>query len=409
MTGDDTMMDTLVIVFAVVVVAPLVADRVARFVPIPSVVLEIVLGVLIGPQVLGWAQEGRLVTFVADLGLAMLMFLAGYEIEFSRIKGRPLKLAGIGWLCSLALGLAFGLAVHGFTFGSLVTGLALTTTALGTILPIVRDRGLLGTRLGPRVLAVGGFGEFGPIIAIALLLSGQAPERSGLLLSAFAVVAVIAVWLALRPRSEWIGRLVTITLGTSVQLAIRFAVFVIVAMLWVAYELGLDVLLGAFVAGIVVRLALNTDDPREAEVVQSKLEAIAFGMVVPFFFVVTGIRFDLRALLADPMALALVPVFVGLFFVVRGLPILLLHRDDLDRRDTRRLALLGSTALPIVVALTTIGTQTGVMAAGTAAALVGASMVTVLVFPLLAVRGLSPAGGGSADDPDLEAPRRAAD
>ena len=168
-------------------------------------------------------------------------------------------------------------------------------------------------------------------------------------------------------------------------------------------------LLGAFVAGIVVRLALNTDDPREAEVVQSKLEAIAFGMVVPFFFVVTGIRFDLRALLADPMALVLVPVFVGLFFVVRGLPILLLHRDDLVRLDARRLALLGSTALPIVVALTTIGTQTAAMAAGAAAALVGASMVTVLVFPLMAVRGLSPAGGGPADDPDLEAPRRAAD
>lgn len=382
-------MNTLVIVFAAVVLAPLVADRLARFVVIPSVVLEILLGLLVGPQVLGWATEGPLITFIADFGLAMLMFLAGYEIDFDRLQGTPLRLAGVGWLCSLVLGLGFGILIHGFTFASLVVGLALTTTALGTILPIVRDRGLLGTRLGPRILAVGGFGEFGPIIAIALLLSGNAPTQTGLLLAAFALVALAAVWLALRPRSKWLVRLVTVTVGTSVQLAIRFAVCTIIVMLWVAYELTLDVLLGAFVAGIVVRLAITTSHPREAEVVQSKLEAIAFGMFVPFFFVVTGMRFDLRALLDNPAALLLVPVFVGLFLVVRGGPILLLHRKDLDRAAARRLALLGSTALPIVVALTTIGTDTGVMRASTAAALVGAAMITVLVFPLLAVRGLS--------------------
>ncbi|HWE87874.1 MAG TPA: cation:proton antiporter [Pseudonocardiaceae bacterium] len=384
-------MDTLAVVFAVAAIVPLLVDRVAKWIAIPAVVLEILLGIVIGPQALGWAHEDNTVTFIADFGLAMLMFLAGYEIEFDRIRGTPLRLAGLGWLCSVALGLGFGVLIHGFTFSSLVIGLALTTTALGTILPIVRDAGLLATPLGVRVLAVGAFGEFGPIVAVALLLSDQQVGRTAAVLVGFAVAATAAVWLALRPRSARITRLVTVTLGTSVQFAVRLALFTIVVMLWVANALGLDVLLGAFAAGVVVRLALDTGHPAEAGVVRDKLESIAFGMFVPFFFVVSGMRFDLRALLTHPMDLLLVPVFAILFMVVRGVPTLLLHRHDLAARPRQAFALLASAALPLVVVITTIGTETGTMPASTAAALVGAGMVTVLILPLIALRRAQPA------------------
>lgn len=380
-------MNTLAIVFAVAALTPIGVDLLGRWVVVPSVVLEIVLGIVVGPQVLGLAHDDTIITFVADIGLALLMFLAGFEIDFDRFRGAPVKLAGAGRLASLVLGLACGFLVHGFTFASLVVGLALTTTALSTLLPILRDAGLLPTPLGARILAIGACGEFGPIIAIALLLSGQAPTHVAIVLFAFAVVTIVAVVVALRQDSRRMRKLVTSTLGTSVQFAVRIAMFVVVAMLWVANELRLDLLLGAFVAGIVVRLVLRRGGDDEADLVHGKLETIAFGAFVPFFFVVSGMRFDLRALLSDPVSLALVPGFVVLFLLVRGGPLLVLHRHDMSPGERGRLALLASTALPLLVVITTIGTETGTLPTHTAAALVGAGLLTVVVFPLVALRG----------------------
>ncbi|MER7082664.1 cation:proton antiporter domain-containing protein, partial [Saccharopolyspora kobensis] len=149
------MPQTTLVSFAVIVaataIAPLITDHVKRWIAIPSVVLEILLGILIGPQVLGWAGVDDVMGFVADFGLAMLMFLAGYELKIDEVRGKPIRLASAGWLISLVLGLGFGALVHGWAFASLIIGLALTTTALGTTLPMVRDAGLLPTPLGARV------------------------------------------------------------------------------------------------------------------------------------------------------------------------------------------------------------------------------------------------------------------
>jgi Kef-type K+ transport system membrane component KefB len=247
------------------------------------------------------------------------------------------------------------------------------------------------------MLAVGAFGEFGPIIAVALLLSGEAPAKVALVLLGFAVVTVVAVIVAMRPHSARVRRLMTRTMTTSVQFTVRIAMFVIVVMLWVADTLRLDALLGAFVAGIVVRLTLRRNGEAETEQVHSKLETIAFGVFVPFFFVVTGMRFDLHALLADPVSLILLPGFIVLFLLVRGGPILLLHRHDLSQDQRRRLAVLASAGLPLIVVITTIGTRTGTMPTDTAAALVGAGLLTVLVFPLIGLRGMRTRPAGPDD------------
>ncbi|MEB3370655.1 cation:proton antiporter [Saccharopolyspora mangrovi] len=382
----ETLSSIAVVVIAATV-APMFSDRLGRWIAIPSVVLEILFGVLIGSQVLGWAREDEIVGFLADFGLAMLMFLAGYELKLSEVRGKPMRLAALGWLVSLVLGLGFGALVHGFTQATLILGLALTTTALGTTLPMVRDAGLLDTPLGTRVLAVGALGEFGPIVAVALLLNDQNPVRTLLFLGAFGVVAARALWVASNRRPAGLSRLIRTTLGTSVQFAVRLCVLVVVLMVWLADGLGLDMLLGAFVAGLVVRLFLDAGDPDEGEVVESKIEAFGFGFLVPFFFVVSGMRFDLRALLDQPSAFALVPLFLVLFLVVRGLPVLVLHRRDLPARPRRSLALLGSAALPMVVVITTIGTETHQLPTSTASALVGAAMLSVLIFPLVALRG----------------------
>ncbi|MFF2192215.1 cation:proton antiporter [Streptomyces sp. NPDC058157] len=392
---------TLVLIMAAAVLAPLLAHGVARRLPVPLVIFEILLGVLIGPHVLGWAETGQVIDVLSQLGLAMLIFLAGYEIRFDEVKGDTLARSAGAWLVSLALGLALGtLLAHGGGFGKGVyVGTALTSTALGAILPMLRDAGELGTRFGNVTMAMGSVGEFGPVIAMALLLSGRAPARSAALLAAFAVLTALAVFWALRPKPPWFAHVIAKTLHSSAQFAVRLVALMLVAMLALAQALGLDILLGAFAAGLLTRLVLNGAAPESSEDVLAKVEAMGFGFLVPLFYVVTGIQFDLGALLDGGRALALLPVFLLLFLLVRGLPIRLLAPRDLGRRDRSALVLLGSTALPLVVAITTLGVQDGQVEPGEAAALVGAGMLSVLVFPLLALRlrGRAGAARGSGE------------
>jgi Kef-type K+ transport system membrane component KefB len=339
----------------------------------------------------------------------MLMFLAGYEIDFPAIRGRPLRQAVAGWFISLAVGLAIALGIVTWLHGSasddlvahpdaaaLVIGLAITTTALGTILPPLRDAGLLPTPLGSRVLAVGAVGEFGPIVAVALLLTTDNPARTALLLAGFVALALAGLWLATRPRPPRLARMISATLTTSTQVAVRLAMLVVVFLLWVALSLGLDSLVGAFSAGIIIKAFLGTGSRAEASVVESKLEGIGFGFLVPVFFVNSGVKLDLKALLSSPADAAMIPAFLLLFLLVRGLPTLMLSRRDggeLAREGRNALALFASTQLPMVVVITSIGVSTGAIKASTAAAVVTAGVFSVLIFPLLALRLARPSDG----------------
>ncbi|WP_441246468.1 cation:proton antiporter [Kitasatospora sp. McL0602] len=394
--------ESLVLIPACAVAAPLLADRALRWLPVPTVVFEIVLGVLVGPDVLGWAQVGDLIDSLSHFGLAMLMFLAGYEIDFVRLRGGPLKRAGAAWLVSLVAALGVGALVNRDPLNGAFAGLALTTTALGTILPILRDSGELPTPFGAMTMATGAVGEFGPIIAIAVLLSGNSPGRSAVILAAFAAITAVAVGYARRPRPDWATRLIRRTLRTSGQFAVRTVILVLTVMVSAAIWLDLDMLLGAFTAGIVSKLLLAGVPESEEEVIEAKLEGIGFGFLVPVFFVVSGMKFDLRALLDDPGTLLLVPVFLLLLAVVRGLPIALFAPSGLKPREKGALALYGATALPLVVVITTIEVDDGHLPSSTAAALVGAGMLSVLLFPLLAQRLR---GGAPTAPPDPDRPR----
>ncbi|MYS87221.1 cation:proton antiporter [Embleya scabrispora] len=375
------------IVLALAFAAPLVADLLGRRIPVPTVVVELLLGVLVGPSVLDRVHEGDVLNYMADFGLAFLMFLAGFEIEPARLSGRPLRRATLGWALSLVVGLLLGLLLvwSGSTMSRLVVGLALTTTALGTLLPILRDAGALPTRFGAQVMAIGTLGEFGPIVAVSLLLSGRNADASAIALTCFAAVTVVVFAFARRPLPGVLDRVVQATLHSSGQLAIRLAVLVLALLVWAADELGLDALLGAFAAGLVFRLLLS-DLPAEArETVAGKLDGIGFGLFVPVFFVISGVRFDGRALFADLGTFALLPLFLVLLPVVRGAPTYLMERGS-PAAVRRGLALFASAGLPLIVVITGIGVEEGELRAGTAAAMVGAGMVSVLVFPLLGMR-----------------------
>ncbi|MFF5427566.1 MULTISPECIES: cation:proton antiporter [unclassified Streptomyces] len=376
---------TLVLIMAAATLAPLLADAAARRVRVPLVIFEIALGILVGPHALGWAHSDEVLSTLSELGLAMLIFLAGYEIDFASVRGPLLRRATSAWLISLALGigLAFPLT-DGGTTTAFVIGTALTSTALGTVLPILRDQGELRGRFGTVMSVFGAVGEFGPILAMALLLSGRRPAESSALLAGFAVVGALAVRWALRPRPPWFSRLVDTTLHSSGQFAVRFVMLLLAGMLGLAHVFGLDILLGAFAAGVLTRLVLRGASPRHGEEVMGRVEALGFGFLVPLFYVVTGIEFDLEALLDGGRELLLLPVFLLLFLLVRGGPAYLLAPRDLGPGGRPALALYASTCLPLVAALTAIGVDQKVLATDTAAALVGAAMLSVLLLPLAA-------------------------
>jgi len=399
----DYSIETLVLIPAIAVAAPLLVRAVGRWVAIPLVVFEILLGIVLGPAMLGWIRPGEFAEFLADFGLAMLFFLAGNEIDFRTTRGRPLTRAAIGWLISLAAGIGIATLLSPDPAAAAFIGIALTSTALGTIMPVLRDSGDLRTPFGVAVIAIGAVGEFGPLLAISLFLSGRSPLVAALVLIAFALIAGVAIWLAARGTGRHLHRVITATLHTSGQFGVRLVVLVLVALVALSVELDLDMLLGAFTAGVLYRLLLSGAPEHDVEIIEGKIEALGYGFLVPIFFVYTGVTFDLGALFADSRTLVLLPVFLLLFLVVRGIPSMLAAPRGSSRRDLAATALFGATGLPIIVAVTAIGVDAGDLATGTAAALVGAGMLSVLCFPLIGLLLRKRSADAAGREPDLQA------
>ncbi len=373
----------ILVVASVAVFAPVLADLSKRA-RVPVVVAEIFLGILVGPQVLGVADTDDFIEALSTFGLAFLFFLAGIEIDFERIRGAPARAGVGGWLISLGLGLAIALILHltGVISATILVGLALTTTTLGTLMPILRDSGILDQRFGNYVVGAGAAGEFGPLACVSVILAFEADEPlRALLLFAFATIVVVATVIALRARPGRVVRLLETTMGTSGQLAVRLSVLLVVALAALASEFGLDVILGAFAAGIVVGIVIRGSEAHEF---LGKLDAVGYGFLIPVFFIATGMDYDLDALSSNAASLALVPGFALIFLVTRGLPAMLLYRG-LAGSERVSLALFSAAALPLLVAITQIGLDTGTMRNDVAVALVGAGMLSVLVYPLLAL------------------------
>lgn len=377
-------------------VAPLLAAAVRRVVLVPLVVFEIALGMLVGPDGLGWAQPSQFLTTLSQLGLAALFFMAGNEIDPASMTGRTGVRAGEGWIMSAVLALGAAVVLGDSPHSMAIIAIALTGTALGTIMPALRDTGIIRTPLGRAISAAGAIGEFAPLVAVSILLSGRQPLAGVITLVAFAVVAALAFRFAATGSHGWLRRMVTATLRTSDQFAVRFVVLLLAALVSLALWLGIDFLLGAFTAGMLARAVLRGGDPEELEIIEAKMESVAFGFLVPVFFVVTGVTFPLSKLLADPASLALVPVFAGAMLAVRGIPGLLTPERGTSLSDRRTVALFTATTLPLVIAVTGIGTRDGALTETVAAAMVGGAMLTVLLFPLLALVGRRTSGAASS-------------
>ncbi|SIT87295.1 cation:proton antiporter [Microbacterium sp. RU33B] len=373
---------TIFLIPVLAVLAPLLARGVGVFVRVPVVVFELMLGILVGPAVLGWAAPSEFVELLSEFGLAMLFFVAGSEIQLSAFRGRTGRRAVGGWFVSIALGIAVGWLIAPGE-AAIVIAIALSSTALGTILPMLRDNGELRTPFGKAVGAIGAVGEFAPLVAISIFLGGRDPGIATIVLIAFVLVAALAIWWAFRAPQGALHRFVNATLHTSGQFAIRVVFLVLGALVVVSLLLDLDMLLGAFTAGIVWRLVMRDAAAADRDAVESKIEGVAFGFLVPVFFIYTGVTFDLEALLADPELLLLLPIGLAGLLLVRGLPSMLAAPADSRPRDRAAVVFFGATGLPIIVAVTNIGVDEKILSSGLAAALVGIGMLSVLVFPVI--------------------------
>jgi len=373
---------------AAAVLAPLLAEIPVRL-KMPVVVLEVVLGILIGPHVLNLVQfDGFVVTMFA-IGMAATLLMAGMELDFAEIRGRPLMLAAGGWIASVLMGItAVGLLhVIPQVRAPLMVTLAMCTTGLGVLIPIYRDSDQLRTALGRFVLASGTIGEIGPIIAMSLLLSKHYStwQETGFLLAFLSIVAIAtAVGVAARPPK--LLELLSRHMHKSTQLPLRMSMLMLAALLLLADRFGFDSIFGAFAGGMILGQATRGETGRA---LREKMETISFGWFYPFFFVGTGIKFDINALGKDPTTMLLVPTFAVLFLIVRGTPALI-YRGHID--TAQRLPLALSSAVPslsIVVVISEIGLRAKSMNPDVAAAMIGGALLSVLLFSTIAGSMLS--------------------
>ena len=391
----DVSFTNLLIISVVAVLAPLLLGLFPRL-RVPAVVLEIVAGIVLGPSLLGWLHVDLPAQILALFGLAFLLFLAGLEIDPARLRGPRLRLALLGYAMTLALGLAAGLGftAAGWVGEPLLIAIALSATSLGLIVPVLKDAGKIDNDVGQTAIAAATVADFAAIVLLSLFFStagGSTGAKLVLLLAFAAVVAATGLTIIVARRSMRLGDVLLRLQDTTAEIRIRFAVVLLVAFTVLAERFGLETILGAFLAGAVVGL-VDRDSTSHPHF-RTKLEAIGYGFLVPVFFVSSGVRLDLTGLLAHPSALARVLVFLLALLVARGVPALLGLRAT-GGRNTIAIGLLQATSLPFVVTATQIGLALGQITAVTGAALVCAGLLSVLIFPLLAVGLLGRGGAG---------------
>jgi Kef-type K+ transport system membrane component KefB len=374
------------IVAAVAFAVPLVLG----FLPwlrLPSVIVEILAGVVIGPSVLGWVTVDAPLHILSLVGLSALLFLSGLEIELEHLRGRRLELTGVAFLASLALSFAtaFGLAAAGLVSAPTFVAIVLAATALGLVIPILKDAGQATSEYGQIVIAGASIADFVTVILLSLFFSREQSSVAAqlLLLAGFVVLAIVVV--AVVSRVSRVGRLSAVLLrlqDTTAQIRVRGAVLLMVGLVAVAEHVGLEAILGAFMAGAMLTLVDKEQKVTHPQF-RMKLEAIGFGVFVPMFFVTSGLRFNLDALLASPAAMAQVPLYLGALLLVRGLPALL-YKAAIGPRHAVAAGFLQAMNLSFIVASVQIGRALEVIDEAVAAALMATALLSVLIFPLAA-------------------------
>lgn len=377
---------SLAIIALVAAVSPMVAQLIPGK-PIPEVVFLLVAGALLGPYMAGLIKMTESVSLLSDLGLAFLFLLAGYEINPKHLTGSQGKRGLVTWIITLGLGFLAVRISPNFSVShvdGIAVAIALTTTALGTLLPILKERNLMDTRVGESILAYGTYGELGPVIAMALLLSSRAEWLTVLILVCFVGVAVLAGVFSAKARKAGgaVFRFLSANANTTAQTAMRVTVLLLVALVALSAIFDLDIVLGAFAAGFVLRYVIPEGDHD----LEMKLDGIAYGFLIPVFFIASGAKINLAAVFMQP---GLLIGFIIMLLLIRAVPVFVALSTGKDTRDMSpnsriTVALYCTTALPIIVAVTSVAVKMGAMPQDTASVLVSAGAITVFLMPFLA-------------------------
>ena len=377
----------LLAVVSIALVAPLALGFFPR-VRLPAIVVEIVLGIVVGPSGLAWVSPDLPVSILALIGLAFLLFLSGLEIDVERLRGPILKLTGLAFAVSfgIALAVGFGFRAAGLVRSPLFIAIVLVATSLGVIVPVLKDSGNVGSTFGQLVvIAAASIADFGAIVLLSVFFSGDGSTdtlATLILLGLFgAVVALVGLAVAGVERSMGLSGVLLRLQDTTAQIRVRGAFALLIGFAALAQSVGLETILGAFAAGALVSL-IDRDSAMTHPQFRVKLEAVGFGVFIPVFFVASGLRFDLNALFSSASTIARVPLFLLALLVVRGLPAIA-YRRLIDPRKALIAGVLQATSLPFIVAATQIGVQIGVVTEASAAALVAAGLLSVIAFPAL--------------------------
>ncbi len=380
----------LVVVLAVAAAVPLLLGLVPAL-PLPGALVEIVVGIVLGPSVLGWVEPDATVRALALLGLSILLFLAGYEVDPRRFRGRIGRTVALSLTISISLAVVVAIVLSATGVdGAVVIGIALLATSLGLIVPVLADAGALDRPVGRLAVAGASAGEIAAVVVLSVGLAGSDTPLAGkllllgLLLLGLAAIGVVVIG---AEHSMRITEVIRRTADTSAQIRIRLTVLLVAGLALAAESLGFEAILGAFLAGVLVR-SLDPDPEKTHPLYPVKLEAVGFGLLVPIFFVTSGLNLDLTGLIDSPSALLLVPVFLIALIVVRGLPAFAFRRE-LTAREVTVVGLLQATSLPFLLTVSQIGIDMELIDPATAAGLVAAGLVSVLIFPALALRLLA--------------------
>jgi Kef-type K+ transport system membrane component KefB len=373
----------LLIIVAVGFAAPLVLGFFPS-VRLPSVVLEIVAGIVVGPALLGWVSVDEPVRVFSTVGLAYLLFLAGLEVDFERLRGRVLRLALVGFVVSLAIAIVVGLLLKagGFVSQPLFVAIVLSATSLGVLVPVLKDVGEIESTFGQLIIASATIADFATVILLSLFFSREAGSTTSkviLLAGLFVVAVLVALLIAGIEHSRRLGEVLRRLQDTTAQIRIRAAFVLLIGLVALATNLGLEVILGAFIAGAIISL-VDRDRAMTHPDFRRKLESAGFGIFIPVFFVTTGVRYDLDALTSDMSTVLHVPIFLAALVAVRGLPALL-YRPVIPRERLPVAVLMQATSLPFIVAATAVGLALDVVSPANAAALIAAGLLSVVIFP----------------------------
>ena len=391
----------------IVVAAGFAAPFALGFFPglrLPAIVFELVLGIVIGPSGLDWVSVDEPVAVMAMIGLAVLLFLAGIEIEFDMLRGRVLRATALGFVLSFAIAVVLGLVLQqaGLVKQPIFLAVLLCATSLGVLVPVLKDAGEANSTFGQLIIAAGSIADFGAVILLSLLFSKESTSTTSkvlLLAGLFVIAVLIGLAVAGVEHSARVRMVLSRLQDTTAQIRVRAAFVLLIGFVALADRFGLELILGAFIAGAIVSL-VDRDREMTHPLFRRKLEAVGFGVFIPIFFVTSGVKYDLSALTSSGSTIARVPIFLAALLIARGVPALLYSRL-IPRRQVLIAGLMQGTSLPCIVAGTAIGQELGLISAGSSAALIAAGLLSVLIFPALSLSLLR--GGDSRPAPTQDA------